>query len=188
MSQEKPSASTETPPEPSPQELAMSAAMAYRVLAFWKGICQPVIDANAEYIRDNAGILSTTADVDGVRAATFTESVRKPFFEITDADAFFEWADEKGETEWVVRDSFLKAVLKRARWNKKTGEAVDVTGEAIPGMTQNPGGAHISVRPTFTDLGEEMLDDFLQGLFRQTAASLPMLGAGTSEESAEDAA
>jgi hypothetical protein len=190
MSQEKPSASEQTPPEPSPQELALRAAVAHRVLAFWKAFCQPVIDANNEYIETHPGIPSTVAQIEGIRAATFTESIRKAFFEITDADAFLEWADEQGETEWVVRKAFQEAILKkRARWDKKAGVAIDSqTGEVIPGVTQNPGGDFISVKPTFTDAGREHIDDVLSDLFGQTTTALPMLGPGTSDETAEGAA
>lgn len=188
MSQEKPSASDEqTPPEPSPQELALAAAVAERVMAYWKGICQPAIDANKGYIRDTKGVLTTVAEIDGIRAASFTESVRKPYFEISDEQQFLEWADEKGETVWVVRESFQEAILKkRARW--VNGEAVDSqTGEVIPGVTRNPGGAHTGVKPTFTAAGEEVIDKTLAQVFGKTAAALPVLGPAAAEETAEGA-
>lgn len=179
MSEETSSgASEQTPPEPTPQELALRAAMAYRVLAWWEAMCTPIIKANAERIRDTPGMLTTMAEVDGARVATFTESMRRPFFEITDQDKFFDWADEQGETEWVIRKSFENAILKkRARWNAATGQAIDsTTGEVIPGVVQNPGGTHISVQPTFTDAGIERIDDALDAIFGKTAAALPMLG------------
>lgn len=188
MSEETSSgASEQTPPEPTPQELALRAALAYRVMAWWEAMCGPIIKTNAERIRDTPGMLTTLAEVDGARVATFTESKRRPFFEITDRDKFFDWADEQGETEWVIRKSFENAILKkRARWNAATGEAVDsITGEVIPGVVQNPGGAHISVLPTFTDAGAELLDNALNAIFGQAAAALPMLGAAPAAEDAE---
>ncbi|WP_143661425.1 hypothetical protein [Streptomyces pseudogriseolus] len=184
MSEEKPSAPEQT--GPSPQELALNAAMAYRVKAYWNALCDPIIDANKNFIRDNPGILTTVAEIDGARAAIFTESVKLPFFEVTDPEAFLRWADDKGETEWVVRKSFRDNILKkRARHIQQTGECVDsVTGEVIPGVTRNPGGTHISVKPTFTEAGEELLDNFLDALFGNAAAALPML-APAEEETGE---
>lgn len=182
MSQEKPSTSDEqTPPGPNPQELAMNAAVAMRVLEFWKGICQPAIDANKTYIEANPGVLTTVAKFEGERMASFTESLKQPFYEITDEDAFLAWADEKGETDWVVKESFKKAILK-GRARSVNGVCVDsVTGEVIPGVTRNPGGAHISVKPTFTEAGRERIDDLLNELFGKTAAALPMLSPAAAD-------
>jgi hypothetical protein len=187
MSEETPSASEQTPPEPTPQDLALNAAMAYRVKAWWAAMCDPIIKANAEQIRNTPGMLTTMAEVDGVRAATFTEAKSQPFFEIADPDKFFDWADAMGETEWVIRPSFENAILKkRARWNAATGEAVDsATGEVIPGVVQKPGGASLSVKPTFTDAGKERIDDVLDVLFGKTVRALPMLGPAPAAEDTE---
>jgi hypothetical protein len=186
MSQEKPSAPDEqTQPGPDPQELALRAAVATRVLAFWKDLCQPVINANKAYIESNPGVLTTVAKMEGERVASFTESLKQPFFEVDDDDAFLQWADEKGETDWVVKESFKKAILeRRARW--LNGECVDsVTGEVIPGVTRNAGGTHISVKPTFTEAGKERIDSLLTELFGKTAAAVPMLAPATTDDVAE---
>lgn len=186
MSQEKPSTSDEqTQPGPDPQELALRAAVASRVLEYWKGICQPAIDANKAYIKTNPGVLTTVAKLDGERMASFTESLKQPFFEVEDDDAFLRWADEQGETDWVVREAFKKAILeRRARW--VNGVCVDsVTGEVIPGVTRNAGGTHISVKPTFTEAGKERIDSLLTELFGKTAAAVPMLAPATADDVAE---
>ncbi|MEU5181172.1 hypothetical protein AB0G49_14080 [Streptomyces longwoodensis] len=186
MSQEQQGApDNQAPPGPSPHELALRAAVAHRVLAYWEAICRPVINANKDFIRNDPGVLTTVAAIDGMRAASFTESVKQPFFEITDANAFLRWADDQGETEWVVRAAFQDAILKkRARW--VNGLCVDsVTGEVIPGVTQNPGGTHISVKPTFTEAGENYIDTVLDGVFGATAAAIPMLAPAASDDDAE---
>lgn len=185
MSQEQANPSAEqTPPGPAPDQLALNAAVATRVMAYWKAICQPVIDANKAYIRDNPGIPGTVAAIDGVRAASFTESTKQPYYEITDDRAFLEWADAQGETVWVVRESFVDAILKkRATWDKATRECVDSeTGEVIPGVTRNPGGTHISVTHKFTAAGEEHIDSVLSRLFGNAAAALPMITPAAAQD------
>ncbi|MBG7704898.1 hypothetical protein HCJ76_44255 [Streptomyces sp. MC1] len=186
MSQEQANPSAEqTLPEPSAGDLARNAALAMGVIAWWTRLCQPAIDANKRYIKENPGVLSTVAKLEGIQAAKFTESTTNPSFEITDRAAFLKWADSHGETEWVVRKAFQDAILKkRARW--VNGEAVDsVTGEVIPGVTRNPGGAHISVKPTFTEAGEELLARRLDEVFGPAAAALLMLGPASVEDAAE---
>ncbi|MEU9925041.1 hypothetical protein AB0H51_27800 [Streptomyces griseoluteus] len=185
MSQEQANpAAEQAPPALTPDQLALKAAVATRVMAYWSRICQPVIDANKEFIRDTPGIPGTVAAIDDVRAASFSEVTTKPFYEITDEAAFLEWADSKGETTWVVRETFVNVILKgRARWDAATDVCVDsATGEVIPGVTRNPGGTHKYVKYTFTAAGEELIDNTLNEVFGNVAAALPMIAPAAAED------
>ncbi|MER7937821.1 MULTISPECIES: hypothetical protein [unclassified Streptomyces] len=184
MSQEKQDASEQTPPAPSPDQFAHDAAIAQRVLAFWTNLCEPVIEANKAYLRSAKGVVTTVATVNGLRTTTFTQGTRKPYFEISDLSAFTDWADEKGETEWIIRSSFVKAILnKRARW--ANGEVIDgETGEVIPGVSYNKGGQPTGVTSTFTEAGLEFLDDVVREMFGPASAAMLAIGAGSAETEA----
>ncbi|MFF0754428.1 hypothetical protein [Streptomyces sp. NPDC004267] len=184
---------TDNAPEVEPSDLALRAAVAYRVLERVKKICTPVIAANAEFIRMDKGSRSRMAELpvtDGqaLPLGSFTRTMAKPTWSITDPKAVLNYADEMGETEYTIRPSFQKALLDRLVLDPKSGKAIDTaTGEIVEGLTYVPGGLTDTVSPSWNKTGIAALDDLLgfvdvalERLPELTAAdfSLPVLEAG----------
>ncbi|MFB8025901.1 MULTISPECIES: hypothetical protein [unclassified Streptomyces] len=162
-------------------DLALRAAVAYRVMNRVSEICNSVIEANASYIKDTKGVRSITAElpIDGMSMplGTFTRAVSKPSFEITDPEKVLEYADEHDETEFVIRPAFLTALKQRLRYDPKTGCVFDsITKEVVEGFTYNPGGETRTVRPHWNDAGIEALDGLL-GFIDAALEHLPTLTA-----------
>ncbi|MGW0763672.1 hypothetical protein ACWD1Y_45695 [Streptomyces sp. NPDC002814] len=163
-------------------DLALRAAVAYRVKARVASICDPVIDANAEHIRNSKGSRSQLAEMplpNGTAQplGTFTRSMAKAKFVVTDEKKVLDYADEQGETEYVIRASFLTALLKRVTLNQKTGDIIDtVTGEIVEGLAYDPGGLTDTVSPKWNAAGVEALDALL-GFVDATLENLPKLTA-----------
>ncbi|MFF4188125.1 hypothetical protein ACFYZ9_33515 [Streptomyces sp. NPDC001691] len=172
----------ENTPSYTPEQLAQRAMLAYRVKAYVDALCDPVIKANSDFIRDTPGIRSTDAQFDGVRAVTFTGRTQQPFFFVEDEDAWKLWADEKGETDYLVKPSFTEAILKkRATWDAQNKVVVDkTTGEIVPGVSYDPGGKFRGVNPTWTDAGMEGVDKILQTVLGRAVAALPELSPAES--------
>ncbi|MEU3501198.1 hypothetical protein ABZ726_10630 [Streptomyces hundungensis] len=168
----------ESTPSCTPEQLAQRAMLAYRVKAYVDALCDPVIKANSDFIRDTPGIGSTNAEFDGIRAVTFTGRAQQPFFFVEDEDAWKLWADEKGETDYLVKPSFTEAILKkRATWDARNQVVVDkATGEIVPGISYDPGGKFKGVQPTWTDAGMERIDEILHAVLGRAVAALPELG------------
>ncbi|MFJ5142940.1 hypothetical protein [Streptomyces sp. NPDC088707] len=173
-------------------DLALRAAVAYRVLKRVAEICDPVIEANAERIRQDKGSRSRTAELPAIEGTaplplgTFTRKMAKPKWAVTDESALLDYADEKGETDYTVRPSFRTALLKRVTLDPTSGKAIDITGEIVEGLTYIPGGLTDTVSPSWDDVGIAALDDLLgfvdvalERLPELTAAdfSLPVLEA-----------
>ncbi|WP_167455552.1 hypothetical protein [Streptomyces tirandamycinicus] len=174
-------------------DLALRAAVAYRVKKRVAAICDPVINANADQINATKGMRSVATELplpDGgvMPLGTFTRSMAKAKFSVTDPKKVLEYADEQGETEYVIRPSFEKALLARVVLDPKTSEVIDsVTGEIVEGISYIPGGLTDTVGPKWSDAGVEALDALLgfvdaalEKLPELTAAdfSLPVLEAG----------
>ncbi|MBV1940786.1 hypothetical protein KUF83_30085 [Streptomyces sp. BV286] len=172
-------------------DLALRAAVAYRVQSRVAKICEPVIEANAAHIRSAKGTRSTAAELplpEGgtMPLGTFTRQIKKPKFVIDDPKALLDYADEQGETEYVIRPAFQTALLARLVF--RNGKVIDsVTGEIVEGISYDPGGLSNTVSPSWSTAGTDALDDrlgfvdaSLENLPRLTAAtfSLPMLEAG----------
>ncbi|MEU6632801.1 hypothetical protein ABZ905_31645 [Streptomyces parvus] len=161
-------------------DLALRAAVAYRVKQRIGEICDPLIAANADNITDTKGLRSTRAEMPlsaggTLAVGTFTRSVSKPKFVVADREAFLGYADEKGETEYVVRPAFEKGLLGRLKYDPQSGDVVDPTsGEVIPGVTYEPGGDTLSVRPSWDTDGITALDDRL-GFLDMALEKLPTL-------------
>ncbi|MEU7228954.1 hypothetical protein [Streptomyces chrestomyceticus] len=165
-------------------DLALRAAVAYRVKARVAEICDPVIEENAEYIRSTKGVRSTTAELplasgSTMPLTTFTEGLSQPKFEVTDEKALLDYADEKGETQYVIRPSYLKALMGHLRFIAKTNTVIDATtGEVVPGVSYDPGGVPTSIKPSWSSQGKEALDDML-GFLDRALENLPELTAET---------
>ncbi|MER6232562.1 hypothetical protein ACFUC2_05200 [[Kitasatospora] papulosa] len=144
---------------------ALRAAVAYRVKKRVAEICDPVIEANAEHIRNTKGTRSLSAEMPlpegGTQPlGTFTRTMAKAKFRIEDPKKVLDYADAQGETDYVIRPSFEKALLARLIWNK--GSAVDTTtGEVVEGIGYDPGGLTDTVSPKWNDAGMEALDAVL---------------------------
>ncbi|MGW0562974.1 hypothetical protein ACWDZ4_20700 [Streptomyces sp. NPDC003016] len=187
-------------------DLALRAAVAYQVLEKVKGICQPVIDANADHVKTTKGLRSTTAELpedDDERTmplVAFSKNYRQPyfFFKDTPADrkAFLDYADEHDETVFIVRPGFETAILRSVIFDPGTGKVVDRSGEEVPGIGYDKGGEVISVSPKWANGGKKLLNDrlwfldkMLENLPTLTASDflgfLPAIPPGTSEEAQE---
>jgi hypothetical protein len=151
-------------------DLALRAAVAHRVLAKVQSICQPVIDANSEHIKNSKGLRSTSAELpgDGGAAsepvATFSIRKRRPFFYIKDQKAWVDYAEQHGEMEFVVRPAFEKNMLSKwARWDKATQSVIDSrTGEVVQGIGRDPGGEVLGVGVSWPNEGDEAIDQRLE--------------------------
>ncbi|MGW7090127.1 hypothetical protein ACWGH2_42460 [Streptomyces sp. NPDC054871] len=163
-------------------DLALRAAVAYRVMNRVKEICDPVIGANADHIRKTKGTRSLSAELplsggEAMPLGTFTRKLVKAKFVIEDPKKVLDYADEQGETEYVIRPSFEKALLARLVYNAKTGDVVDpVTGEIVEGIGYQPGGLSDTVSPSWDKTGAAALDDLL-GFVDMALANLPELTA-----------
>jgi hypothetical protein len=84
---------------------------------------------------------------DGTRVATVSlAGAGKKTASVTGPNALLAWVLENhpGETETVVRDSYLKKLLDTA---KSKGRAIDpATGQVVPGITVSDGSEYLSVR------------------------------------------
>ncbi|KIF04167.1 hypothetical protein PL81_20375 [Streptomyces sp. RSD-27] len=171
---------------------ALRAAVAYRVKSRVAAICDPLIKANADYIKGTKGLRSTTAEMPtggaedrSVPIVTFTRSVSKPSYFIADERAVFDYADELGETDFVVRPSFVDALLARVQYDVRTKTVIDrITGEVVPGIGYDPGGVTLKVSPSWDTAGVEALDTYL-GFIEELFANLPELTASDFNRSLE---
>ncbi|MFD0352990.1 hypothetical protein ACFVHW_04460 [Streptomyces sp. NPDC127110] len=181
--------SDEKAPAVNAGDLALRAAVADRVMTLVKGICQPVIDANAAHIRSTAGLRSTTAqlpDEDGtVPLATFSRRMRRESFFVEDRAAWLNYAEQRGETEVTVKPAFETAVLGRGRWDRGTRSVIDSkTGEILPGIGRTAGGETVGVGVSWTDDGRTLIDEHL-GFLGPMLADLPALTAASFAETPE---
>ncbi|MGA5411542.1 hypothetical protein ACPCSC_30345 [Streptomyces lavendulocolor] len=167
-------------PTVDPTDLALRAAVAYRVKRRVEDICNPVIKANAASINGTKGMRSLAAELplpDGtmVPLGTFTRSMAKAKFVIEDRKAVLDYADKLGETEYVIRPAFETALLARLVF--KNGEVIDtVTGEIVQGINYEPGHLTETVSPKWDNAGIETLDDLL-GFVDAALERLPELTA-----------
>ncbi|WP_030372362.1 hypothetical protein [Streptomyces rimosus] len=163
-------------------DLALRAAVAYRVKARVADICDAVIRENAAYIESTKGVRSTAAKLplpsgDSMPLTTFTQGVSKPKFVVEDEKALLDYADEKGETQYVIRPAYLEALMSHLRYIAKTNTVVDATtGEVVPGIGYEPGGEPTSISPKWNTQGKEALDDML-GFLDRALENLPELTA-----------
>ncbi|MER5482625.1 hypothetical protein ABT024_05325 [Streptomyces sp. NPDC002812] len=180
--------------------LALRAAVAYRVKEKVAKICDAVIKANADHIKATPGLRSTAAelpvgegaDQHSVHLTTFSRTHAKASFQFgatSDAvEAFKAYADERNETEYVVRPAFAAAVLAKVRRDEATGMIFDPdTGEEVPGIVYITGGTVLSVSPTWTNEGKKLVDAEL-GFVDTMLENLPALTAadfGRSSEAAQ---
>ncbi|MFD7764092.1 hypothetical protein [Streptomyces microflavus] len=154
-------------PAVAPGDLALRAAVAYRVKARINAICDPVIEANADNIKTTKGLRSVTAEMPletggTAMVGTFTRSISKAKFVVEDPGLLLDYADEKGETEYVIRPAFLTSLMGRLRHDAKTGAIIDsTTGELVPGIAYEPGGVTTSVKPSWNSAGTGALDERL---------------------------
>ncbi|MET9528139.1 hypothetical protein [Streptomyces coeruleorubidus] len=172
---------TDNAPTVDPSDLALRAAVAYRVMKRVEEICGPVIEANAAHIRQAKGTRSNYAELPlaaggTMPLGTFTRTMSKAKFVVDDEKKVLDYADEKGETQYVVRPSFLSALLKRVQLDPATGKAVDITGEIVEGLTYVPGGLTNTVSPSWDTRGIGALDDLL-GFVDAALERLPELTA-----------
>ncbi len=175
-------------------EMALRAAVAYRVKARVAEICDPVIKANSEHIKNTKGLPGTSAELpaDGfgdrtVPVGTFTRSLSKPSFVIEDDRKVLEYADERGETEYIVRPSYITALLGRLHFDPDTKSVVDSTsGEVVPGIRYDPGGETLNVSPKWNKAGVAALDAKLK-FIDAMLSNLPELTASDFLKSLEAA-
>lgn len=171
---------TDNAPTVGQSDLALRAAVAYRVKKRVAEICDPVIEENAEHIRTTKGTRSLTAEMPlpegGTQPlGTFTRTMAKAKFRIEDRKKVLDYADQLDETEYVVRPSFEKALLARLVY--KDGKVVDTaTGEIVEGIGYDPGGLTDTVSPKWNDAGMEALDALL-GFVDVALENLPKLTA-----------
>ncbi|MEU1221266.1 hypothetical protein [Streptomyces microflavus] len=172
----------ENPTPVAQSDLALRAAVAYRVKKRVGLICDPVIKANAQHMTDEAGSKSRTAELplptgDVMQLGSFTRTMAKAKFEVVDEKKVLDYADEQGETQYVIRPSFLKALLSRVTLNPKTGEIIDTaTGEIVEGIAYVPGGLTDTVTPSWNNDGVDALDCLL-GFVDAALENLPHLTA-----------
>jgi hypothetical protein len=172
--------------------LALQAAVAMRVKDRVNALCDAVIAANNEHIKTTKGLRSTTAELpaegDSDRAqplVTFTRRYSKSSYSVADEDGLLEYADEQGETEYVVRPSFKAALLKRAQYDKDTGTVVDpATGAVLGFIAYDPGGELLGVSTRWANEGKDTVDAHLRPL-DEALAAIPALGPGGSEEAGQ---
>ncbi|MFD9248360.1 hypothetical protein [Streptomyces bottropensis] len=172
---------TDNAPTVDPTDLALRAAVAYAVKKRVAEICDPVIEENAADIRKAKADRSRVAELPlatggTMPLGTFTRTMAKPKFVVADEKAILDYADEKGETQYVVRPSFLSALLKRVRLDPKSGKAVDITGEIVEGLEYAPGGLTNTVSPSWDSAGIEALEGLL-GFVDAALERLPELTA-----------
>ncbi|MGC4951017.1 hypothetical protein ACLQ2N_33105 [Streptomyces sp. DT224] len=171
---------TDNAPAVDQSDLALRAAVAYRVKNLVAAVCDPVIEANAKHIRSTKGTRSLTAEMplpDGGTQplGTFTQTMAKAKFRIDDPKKVLDYADALGETDYVIRQSFEKALLSRLVY--KDGQVIDpVTGEIVEGIGYDPGGLTDTVSPKWNNAGMEALDGRL-GFVEAALANLPNLTA-----------
>ncbi|RSS95062.1 hypothetical protein EF903_05320 [Streptomyces sp. WAC05292] len=173
-------------------DLALRAAVAYRVKNRVAAICDPLIKANSEHIKNTRGLRSTTAEMpvggpDGraVPVGTFSRSLSKPSFYVEDERAVFDYAEERDELDYVIRPAFLKRLLARLHYDPATGTVIDPeTGEVVQGIGYDPGGETLKVSPHWDAAGVEALDALL-GFIEPMLANLPELTAGDFLQSLE---
>lgn len=171
---------TDNAPAVAQSDLALRAAVAYRVKKRVANICDPVIEANAEHIRNTKGTRSLTAEMPLPEGGSqplgnFTQSMAKAKFYIEDPKKVLDYADGLDETEYVIRPSFVTALLGRLVW--KGEQVIDTTtGEIVEGIGYNPGGLTNTVSPKWNDAGMEALDALL-GFVDVALENLPSLTA-----------
>lgn len=120
-----------------------------------------------------------------VPIGTFTRSVSKPSFFVADDQAVFDYADELGETDFVVRPSFVTALLGRVQYDARTNTVIDrITGEVVSGIGYDPGGVTLKVSPSWDTAGVEALDSYL-GFIEEMLSNLPELTASDFHRSLE---
>ncbi|MER7759490.1 hypothetical protein [Streptomyces sp. NPDC097619] len=172
-------------------DLAIRAAVAYRVMKLVKNICQPLIDANADHLKNTPGLRSTTAEMPAgphgrILIGNFTRSVSKPGCFVEDERALLDFAEERNELEYVIRPAFLEGLLARVRYDHATDSVVDPeTGEVVPGIGYDPGGATLKVSPHWDPAGLDALDALL-GFIGPMLENLPTLTAGDFLKSLEE--
>ncbi|MYW67113.1 hypothetical protein GTY65_24035 [Streptomyces sp. SID8379] len=141
----------------------------------------------AAYDDPERGTKSIDVKVNGVAVATQTVSVSRDKYDVADDDKFNEFAEECGEAEVIIqaRPSFREAMIKRAKFDKETGQIVDkLTGQVIPGMVRIPGGKPTgSVSLTWKDGGKEaVVDAYHSGQLHSLLSGVPMLPAPPGAE------
>ncbi|GHF33818.1 hypothetical protein GCM10010218_13670 [Streptomyces mashuensis] len=141
----------------------------------------------AAYDDPESSTKSVDAKVNGVAVATHTVAISKDKYVVGDEDVFNEFAEEKGEAEAIIqaRPAFRDAMIKRAAYDKATGEIVDkLTGEVIPGLTRIPGGKPTgSVSLRWKDGGQEaVMEAFHEGQLDGLLRGVPMLPAAPGRD------
>lgn len=139
------------------------------------------------YDNPDSSTKSVDAKVNGIAVATHTVAISKDKYVVGDADVFNAFAEERGEVEVIIqaRPAFRDAVLKRAKYDKATGEIVDkTTGEVIPGITRIPGGRPTgTVSLTWKDGGQEaVMEAFHKGQLDGLLRGVPMLPAAPNRD------
>lgn len=163
-------------------DLALRAAVAYRVKKRVEAICDPVIEANADHLVAEKVTKTRTAELplpsgSSMQLGSFSRTMAKAKFVVVDEKKVLDYADEQGETQYVIRPSFLKALLGRVKLNPKTGDVIDtLTGEIVEGIEYKPGGLTDTVSPSWNSAGIEALDDML-GFVDAALENLPELTA-----------
>ncbi|WP_030777701.1 hypothetical protein [Streptomyces sp. NRRL S-920] len=136
----------------------------------------------AAYDDPDSSTKSVDAKVNGVAVATHTVAFSRDKYDVSDEDAFTEFAEEHGEVEVIIRarPAFRTAMLKRATYDKATGDIVDkLTGEVIPGVVRIPGGKPTgTITTTWKDGGKEaLMEAFYAGDLDGLLRGVPMLPA-----------
>jgi hypothetical protein len=173
---------TDNAPTVDQADLALRAAVAYRVRQRVKEICDPVIEANAKHIRQQKSTRSLSAEMPlrtggTIPLGSFTRTMSKAKFYVADEKKVLRYADEQGETQYVARPSFVSALLGRVRLDQNTGDIVDtLTGAIVEGIGYDPGGLTDTVSPKWSKDGIEALDALL-GFVDATLENLPTLTA-----------
>lgn len=173
---------TDNAPPVEQADLALRAAVAYRVKQRVNEICNPVIEANAEHLRQQKSIRSLSAEMPlrtggTIPLGSFTRTMAQPKFIVTDEQKVLRYADEQGETQYVARPSFVSALLSRVALDQKTGDIIDtLTGAIVEGIGYEPGGLTDVVSPKWSKDGIEALDGLL-GFVDAALENLPTLTA-----------
>ncbi|MFZ3557234.1 hypothetical protein [Streptomyces sp. BH055] len=181
-----------TDDEQTPPPLSLGdAALLSAVMKLFKDAMVPAIDERiaavkapllAAYADPERGIKSIDAKVNGVAVATQTVGVSRDKYDVADEDAFTEFVEENYPTEVEAiiraRPSFRDAMIKRATFDKASGQVVDkLTGQVIPGVTRIPGGdptGNVSLR--WKDGGREaVMEAYHSGHLRGLLSGVPML-------------
>ncbi|WP_086825694.1 hypothetical protein [Streptomyces sp. NRRL B-24572] len=171
------------------------AALLSAFAKLFKSRVVPQIDAKADAVKapllaayedPDSGIKSIDVRIGGVPVATHTVSVSRGKYEVGDEEKFTAYADDCGEAEAIiqVRPAFRDAMLKRAAYDKATGNVVDkITGEVIPGVRYIPGGQPTgSISTTWKDGGQEALEAaYASGQLSGLLNGVPMLPASEQQ-------